>query len=780
MTLSMAERHLLAVLGWLATLATSLSLFPALQEKRYFLIGGALSALVVVLAMVARHLHVATFVVVVVQVVVVSDILLATYGGHTWQGVVPTSETFSSVRDVLSAGMDVAERYAAPVPHSPGLTLMTVGFVAFVAIAVDLLAAGLGRAPLAGLALLALYTVPVAALPKGVPAWGFVPGAAAFLALLMVAEHERLAHWGRHVARSAVADSVDTMDTSALSATGRRISLFAITTAVVVPLLIPGFSHTLFHGKAGIGNGDGGSLSFTDPMVSLAEGLHRKDPLDLVEVTSQTEPSYLRLAVLDQPGPNAWTSSGVDVSSTVPPNVLLPKPTGQSDSVQTTPASMTIALTPDFPQESVWLPVPFDLTVMDLTMQSGGFPQDFAYVPRDQTVASRTVGAVSRLAGYTASYQVVNPTAQQLESAPSAPADVVTSYAEVPAGVPAIVGEVAHDVTANAANDYQRALDLQSFFRDDSSFTYDLNAGYGYGYRAMARFLQVRRGYCQHFAATMAMMARELGIPSRVVVGFLDPSTHKGTNGYVFSSHDSHAWPELFFSGVGWVKFEPTPGNGAEIPGYTQIVSVPTVNPPTSAPTTTDSTRGRVNLPGETVTSAPSVAPAAGGGGGGSLGGVPPAGWLVLVVLLGVALSPAAIRLGIRRSRLARAVDGGDSCEYAWLELRDRVVDLRLPWTGSLTPRARQHFVEPLLGGDPDGVAALDRLSLTVERARYAGSPVPDADPGGDVREVVAAIARGIDRSRRLKAFLWPASLTSGLQSGWMRMRSRAARLATR
>lgn len=772
MTLSMRERHLLAALGWLATVATSLSMFPALQEKRYFLIGAGLSAIVVGLAMAARALRVPTVVILVGQILLLSEVLLVVYGGHSWYGL-PTSATLRSVNDAVSSGMDVAQRYAAPVPPSAGLMLMTVGFVAAIAIAVDLMAAGLGRAPLAGLPLLALYAVPVAAIPDGVPAWAFVPGAAAFLGLLMVAEHERLTHWGRHVARSSsMLGSVDTVDTSALSAAGRRISVLAIATAVVLPLLVPGFSQSLFHGRGGIGDGNGPGLSFGDPMVSLATALHRKDPLDLIEVTSKTPPSYLRLAVLDEPGANAWTNSGIDSKTTIPMGYVLPSAEGLSGRVATTPASMSVTLTPDFPRDSIWLPVPFDLTFVHVTMHDGGYPEDFAYVPRDQTVATRASGAVSRLAYYSASYKVVHPTESELANATPAPAAIVTNYASVPAGVPSVVGQVARQVTASAADDYQRALALQSFFRDNNAFAYDLHAAYGYGYRAMARFLQARRGFCQHFAATMAMMAREVGIPSRVVVGFLSPSVKRG-DGYVFTTQDEHSWPELYFGGVGWVRFEPTPGNGTQIPGYTHGVTVPPVAPvPTGSTSPTD-------LPGggkqsdEITTSAALQPPSSATGSGDGSGPVPPVGWLVLLVVAALALAPALVRTAVRRSRMARAIDGGASCEYAWLELRDRVVDLHLPWSGSLTPRARQRFVEPLLGGDPDGVAALDRLSMTVERARYAGSPVRGAEPGKDAREVMAAISRGADWKRRLRAFFWPTSLLPGLRSGprWARPR---------
>ena len=60
------------------------------------------------------------------------------------------------------------------------------------------------------------------------------------------------------------------------------------------------------------------------------------------------------------------------------------------------------------------------------------------------------------------------------------------------------------------------------------------------------------------FASTMAVMARTLGIPARVAVGFA-PGEKLAKGGYLVGAHDAHAWPELYFQGVGWVRFEPTP-----------------------------------------------------------------------------------------------------------------------------------------------------------------------------------------------------------------------------
>lgn len=772
MTLSLAERHRLALLGWLATFATSLSLYTSMQEKRFVVIGAALAALVVAIGMLLRQLRVPFLLVLLAQLVVGGWALLAAYPGHLWHGVVPTTTTFSGFHDLVSSGLDVAQRYAAPVPASTGLTMITVAFIMLVAIVVDQLAAGLGRAPLAGLPLLAMYAVPVASLPNGVPALGFIPGAAAYLALLIVFERERLSHWGRFVSRSSRRRGGESIDTSGLAVAGRRLSVLAIAVAVLLPLGIPTFTHTLFHGN-GLGNGKGVGVSLGDPMASLAQALHRTTPVDLIDVASSAPPEYLRLAVLNKPGPDAWRISDIDLAATVPTESSLPPIGGLGDQVIRTPQSMSLLLTSSFPRSTRWLPVPYDVTSVGFS----GYPGGFGYVIDDGTIVSTGTDDLDHVTTYSVSYGQPHFTVAQLQHATPPPASIVTRDEEVPAGVPEIVGEVADRVTAGLPTDYDKALALQSFFRDGHRFTYDLNAGYGDGYKAMAEFLRKRRGYCQHFALTMAMMARELGIPSRVVVGLLRPSRSSGMGGYVFTSADVHAWPELYFGGVGWVRFEPTPRGGAVPPAYTHAVTIPSIGPITPTQTSGNAAPGGGHFTSDAPTT-PTQAPVQHRhhAGAANTGGLPSVWWLVLLILVVLLLSPGLIRWGIRRARLARAIDGGPSCEHAWIELRDSIRDLRLTWTGSLTPRARARFVEPLIGGDPDGIAALDRLSLTVERSRYSRSPLPDADPAADARAVLAAIRHEAGGRQRVLAFLWPASVMPEVRGSWTRWRARHSR----
>lgn len=105
------------------------------------------------------------------------------------------------------------------------------------------------------------------------------------------------------------------------------------------------------------------------------------------------------------------------------------------------------------------------------------------------------------------------------------------------------------------------------------SFTYDLNVASGHSIKTIEDFLRVRRGHSEQFAATFAAMARSIGIPARVAVGFTWGEWDDDRQEYVVRGEHAHAWPELYFSGVGWVVFDPTPGRaparGSEITGRT-------------------------------------------------------------------------------------------------------------------------------------------------------------------------------------------------------------------
>jgi transglutaminase-like putative cysteine protease len=124
------------------------------------------------------------------------------------------------------------------------------------------------------------------------------------------------------------------------------------------------------------------------------------------------------------------------------------------------------------------------------------------------------------------------------------------------------VHDLAAGATASAPTDADKMIALQNWFR--SKFTYGVTAPADRSRDAIATFLTTRRGNCQPVATTFAVMARTLGIPSRVAVGFT-PGELDADGAYTVFGRHSHAWPEVWFDGIGWVPFEPTPHHS--IPG---------------------------------------------------------------------------------------------------------------------------------------------------------------------------------------------------------------------
>ncbi len=156
-----------------------------------------------------------------------------------------------------------------------------------------------------------------------------------------------------------------------------------------------------------------------------------------------------------------------------------------------------------------------------------------------------------------------------LRAANAAPTGTAAErHLSLPANFPAALAEQARTVTAGAPTRYDQALALQNWFH---GFLYDLSVPAGHSQAAMLEFVEQRRGYCEQFAGTYAALARAIGLPSRVAVGFT-PGEQGPDGRYHVRFEHAHAWPEIYFEGIGWVPFEPTPGRGSpDLADYTGI-----------------------------------------------------------------------------------------------------------------------------------------------------------------------------------------------------------------
>lgn len=214
---------------------------------------------------------------------------------------------------------------------------------------------------------------------------------------------------------------------------------------------------------------------------------------------------------------------------------------------------------------------------------------DVEVVWAGQSQTLLTNGDASLASGdtFTVQSMLVEPTPEQLRTATSdnAPAAI---FLQLPNNFPDRVRTLAAEITAGGDSGYERALAIQNYFRNN--FTYSLDVPRGHSDQAILDFLGRRSGYCEQFAATFAAMARSVGLPARVAVGFT-PGDRDDDGRFVVRGRNAHAWPEVWFDGIGWVAFEPTPGRGA--PGSEDITGVEPQQdgqstPPTDPPAPTD------------------------------------------------------------------------------------------------------------------------------------------------------------------------------------------------
>jgi hypothetical protein len=153
-------------------------------------------------------------------------------------------------------------------------------------------------------------------------------------------------------------------------------------------------------------------------------------------------------------------------------------------------------------------------------------------------------------------------TPDQLAGAPDvAPKPLLDRYTALPSVSDRVRAEAVRAVEGTG-NAYERAKALQDYF-GKNGFRYDLSVDPGHGEDALERFLfRTKRGYCERYAGAYAVMARAIGLPARVAVGFT-PGELQNDGKYHVRDEHAHAWPEVYLHNFGWVAFEPTPGRGA-------------------------------------------------------------------------------------------------------------------------------------------------------------------------------------------------------------------------
>ncbi|GAB2734607.1 transglutaminase TgpA family protein [Arthrobacter bambusae] len=676
-------------------------------------------------------------------------------------GFIPSGATLDALGQFLKRAGETVVSETAPVSPNAGIVFVACAGLGLVTVLIDALAVPLGMPATSGLGLLVVLVFPATIKPQGGGLLGFLAAAVGFILILgcsqWFAPDSRLQNDNSHgtgqLKRSMLIGGV------------------ALVLGLLLPLAIPGFERGTF--PVGSRLNPWGVSNGLNPMITLGNSL--RNPTgdgSITYATSSTAPVYLRSVTIDKFDGDTWAPDDREASRRIGPGRMAPDYPLPSELVR----QLTVIDTGQF--TSPYLPVPYAPTAVN------GLSGRWSWDP--ETLSIRGEDGTTRNQQYTVYSALPALTTATLSQDNAKPTSISQDFIQLPSNVPDIVKNTAKTVTAGANGNYAKAMAIQDYLRS-SQFSYSLQApvqgGYdGNGMSVLADFLQQKSGYCVHFASAMAVMARLEGIPSRIAVGYAPGHATGATVAvagqeplpeYQVDARDAHAWPELYFEGVGWVAFEPTPSRGV-VPPYAAD--------PVAAGGPSTNLHDENLVPGSS-TPAPSTAavpPLAGPGAGSGTGTVSAtvlyvtAAALLLAVL---AASPRLVRSGIRARRLR---PGGPV--LAWAELQDLATDYGVPPVPSETPR---HFAgrlsnsavlgAPVAAASPSGAdddagqRAVASLTGDFERQRYgppAGVPANTAAEQTHAASVRIAAVRAAFRHNAswfavFRAEWFPPSLMS-------------------
>ena len=568
----------------------------------------------------------------------------------------------------------------------------------------------------------------------------FVATALAFLAVFGMTTRTKLAWFGGRPGNGP----------THLATAGVLLGAAALVAGLVVGPALPGAGSEPILKYKNRNNGGSPSRTTISPLVDIRGRLVERADIEVFRVRAEQR-SYWRLTSLDTFDGSIWSAN----ASYRPNDGDLGTEERLTAGIETVASSQAFTISG---LDSIWLPAAFRPLSIDGVDGVSYNAETGSLITDDETTDGYTYRVTSALPRYTAA---------QLERAPArAPSRLAERYLALPEISPRVAA-LAERIVAGKATPYQRARALQDFFHK-GDFTYSLSERNGHDDAALENFLlRTKKGYCEQYAGAYAVMARSVGLPTRVAIGFT-PGEQDSTGAYVVRDEHAHAWPEGYLEGFGFVAFEPTVGRGAPgAEGYTarpelqdESGSSTAATTPTTAPTT---------IPSDQVPT--SVAPDVPDLGGGAVGeegtGDQPLWVLVSVALLVLAIAwgigvPLAVYLRAReRRRIMRgeraSVDEAARVLAAWAEAAE-VLD-----RAGVRRRASETLLEfssraPASAGlGQDAAVALRTLSRDAASASFA----PD---GGGLGEDAAHRACEAAESVRIAVL---DQLTVWQRLGW-------------
>ncbi|MDR1442248.1 MAG: DUF3488 and transglutaminase-like domain-containing protein [Bifidobacteriaceae bacterium] len=715
---------------------------------------GAFGLIVFAAGLIGRNSGLSNALVGVVAAALVPPALIAAFAADVaWLWIIPNSEVWGRFVDLSADLLRAIELEASPLTAGPWISAFAAVLGAVLAWVFDWYVFTVKAPAATGLFAGLVAVVAVAFVRPGLPLTAFAPMALAYLALLAVTGDPP---------RPRLAASAVVAGAAALG--------------LVAGLTTPGL-------------GTGGFIEGTNrkpapvggrsPLVDLGKNLRTNPSTEALRYTSDVGPLYMRLTTLGEFDGTTWTHRpGRQVAYRTGQDEFAPLP-GTGTGTAGKRATVSVEITG---LDSEWLPVPYQ--PVGLSGGSGTLRVD----QDDLTIAVGSGQTQGR--SYQVSAWLADPdSAQARQSAVATLSDEEVgpfqTYTWLPDDLPEIIGETAREVAwpdgPDSPGPLDQALALERFFHE-SGFTYSLSTPVREGYdgdsgEVVAKFLEVKAGYCAHFAVAMTLMARELGIPARVAVGYL-PGNSVGNTGqtaeYSVAADRLHAWPELYIRGSGWVGFEPTVSRGSP---STFGSATPEPPAPSSRAPSPSASRPPSASPSTSAAASPSAAPRPPDRPNDPNDGLVWWVWCLAVfaALAACAAAPGLVRTVVRQRRLSLGLAA------AWSEVAATAVDLGLDQPLWRTPAAMAAALVNQLdsAGQAEAARALERLEAAVEVAAYAPPTAPN-DAAQDGPSQARTALRGLRLSQpwriRLVAWWAPRSMrpmrSSAVAAGSARRRT--------
>ncbi|MBW3084415.1 hypothetical protein KEM60_00602 [Austwickia sp. TVS 96-490-7B] len=668
-------------------------------------------------------------------------------------GLIPSPSTWSQWQHLAADAARTIAANAAPAPSSSGIAFVVSVSIALLALSVDVVAVGSRMPAMAALPLLTPFLTAAANSPGSLPPFHVALTLTLWAAMMLEQDQDWLAAWRPDLARSRRLPPQ-----LRRTVWGSTLAVTAILMGLTAGAFVPHLPQRYL--AEGLGRGNLGAphrVGFS-PHSDMVQDLRSGDSAPVLTYTTDdpTTPP-LRVSVATTYADGKWTPTPSAVGPSRQPQ--LPYPNGLQEDTVRTEAHIKVLHT-GLAAPYLASPVP----IIAGTVVGAHWAVDSA---TGMPVVDQTPHS------YDLSYLVLAPTLNQLQSAGAASRVAKETLVVPPEANTELLRRSAKDAVGRVSTAYQKAVAIQDWLRGRGDFTYSLELtppprgmdAATAGRTALDRFLQSRRGYCVQFATAMVMMARAEGIPARMATGFL-PGHQEGTT-RVVTAADAHAWPELYFEGAGWLRFEPTPGErSGSAPVYTDNVSAPSPSTSTAAPSArpTPSTAHSSSRPAEEP-HAPSSAPAPEENR--PFGAAPWIAVAVLIVLVATVPTTAAL---VRARRRRRAVTTEEAIEAEWVILAEGLKDLGLEVPAAATPRGLHEHLAASAVAERHATLALERVLLALEDVRYA--PEADQDVSArhveririDARRALRGVAAAQPWRQRLRARMLPSAGLTALR----------------